>query len=73
MDQLRYLVDALAALCGFDSPQEIGVGGVLVVILAAGLLVYVVYRAALLSLWPGEAGSDHIKRRVLDEDGNCAD
>ena len=68
MERLRYYVDLLAALCGFDSPDRVSAFGVSIVMLAAAALIYACYRAVLLTLWPGEQGTDHIKRRVLDDE-----
>ena len=67
-ERLRYYVDLLATLCGFDSPEQVSAFGVLIVILATAVLIYACYRAVLLTVWPGERGTDHIKRRVLDDE-----
>lgn len=70
-ERIRYYVDLLAALCGFDSPQEVSAFGIAMVALAAATLIYACYRALTLTLWPGERGADHIKRRVLDDEEAC--
>ncbi len=67
-ERLRYYVDLLAALCGFDSPEKISLFGVVFVILATAALIYACYRAVLLTLWPGERNAEHIKRRVLNDE-----
>lgn len=68
-DRLRYYIDLLAALCGFDSPETVSTFGILFVVFATIVLIYAFYRAVLLTLWPGERNADHIKWRVLDEEG----
>ncbi len=67
-DRLRYYIDLLAALCGFDSPQTVSAFGIVFVLLAAVVLIYAFYRALLLTLWPGEQDSQHIKWRVLEDE-----
>lgn len=68
IERLQYYADLLVALCGFDSPEQVSLFGVVIIILAAALLIYACYRALLLTLWPGEQETDHIKQRVLDDE-----
>lgn len=68
-DSIRYFVDVIATLCGFDSPESLSLAGLSGVALAAVILIYACFRAVLLTVWPGERETCHIKRRVIrDED-----
>lgn len=68
-NSIRYVVDVIATLCGLDSPDELSVPGLCGVLLAAVILVYACFRAVLLTAWPGENDTHHVKNRVLrDED-----
>ncbi len=70
---LRYIVDVIATLCGFDAPDALSLPGMGFVSLAALVLVYACYRAVLLTLWPGESDAGHAKHRVLrDEESGDA-
>lgn len=71
IERVRYYLDLLAALCGFDSPEEISTFGIVMVALAAATLIFACYRALTLTLWPGEKNVDHIKRRVLEDEEAC--
>ena len=68
MNTLRYYIDLLASLCGFDIPAEVSTFGILVVIFASLILIYAFYKAVALTLWPGESNHNHIKYRVLVEE-----
>ena len=70
-ERIRYYIDLLATLCGFDSPQEVSAFGMVMVALAAATLIYACYRALTLTLWPGECSADHIKRRILEDEETC--
>ncbi len=68
IERLRYYADLLVTLCGFDSPEQVSLFGVVIVVLASALLIYACYRALLLTVWPGEQETRHIKRRVLEDE-----
>ena len=67
-DLIRYYIDMLATLCGFDAPATLEIPGFTIVLLAAAVLVYACFRAILLSAWPGEHDAGHVKCRILHDE-----
>ncbi len=68
MDTVRYYIELLATMCGFETPDTITTFGLAVVLIAMFILIYAFYRAILVTIWPGETNANHIKRRVLNEE-----
>ena len=68
MERLNYYLEMLANICGFSSPDSISALGLIVVAMASCVLVYAVYRAIFITIWPGETSANHIKRRILIEE-----
>ena len=62
-----YYLELMLSLCGFDSPAIISIGDVIMVVIAALVLIYALYRAVVLTIWPGEYEPSHIKHAFLDE------
>lgn len=69
METLRYWLNVLVSLCGFDASESLSIVDVSLVLTALAVLVYAAHRAIVCTFWPGELDEDHIKYRVLaDED-----
>jgi len=68
MDRVRYYLELLASMCGFDKPDAITTSGLVIVVFATVILIFAFYRAVLITIWPGETSTDHIKRLVLIEE-----
>lgn len=67
MERVRYYIDLLITLCGFDGSENNFFLGAAAVLLASLIVIYAFYQCISKLLWPGENHSTHIKRRVLDE------
>ena len=68
MERLLYYIDLISEVCGFDGSKGNLVFGWIMVTLAALIVVVAFYIWITRSLWPGEQGEDHVKRRILLED-----
>ena len=68
-EKIDYYLAFLSSLCGFDSPDQISIGGVLIIVIALVALVISIYKMVAYTLWPGEPSLNHIKRTVLSEEG----
>lgn len=70
--RMRYYIALVIEACGFDGSNGNAILGWSVVAIAAGLVIAAFYIGITRSLWPGEQASDHIKRRILLEDGEVS-
>ena len=68
MGTLRYWLDLVATLCGFDASENLSAVEVALVLAALAVLVYAAYRAITCTFWPGEVDEAHIKYRVLADE-----
>ena len=67
IDKVIYYFELFLALCGDIARTDISIFALLIVLLAAGMVVYAFYRAIYCSIWPGETSQTHIKRIVLED------
>ena len=70
--RMQYYLELVIEACGFDGSDGNAILGWSVVAIAAGLVIAAFYIGITRSLWPGEQASDHIKRRILLEDGEVS-
>ena len=70
--RMQYYIELVIEACGFDGSDGNAILGWSVVAIAAGLVIAAFYIGITRSLWPGEQASDHIKRRILLEDGEIS-
>ena len=71
-ERMQYYLELVIEACGFDGSDGKAILGWSVVAIAAGLVIAAFYIGITRSLWPGEQASDHIKRRILLEDGEVS-
>lgn len=71
-ERMQYYLELVIEACGFDGSDGNAILGWSVVAIAAGLVIAAFYIGITRSLWPGEQASDHIKRRILLEDGEVS-
>lgn len=71
-ERMQYYLELVIEACGFDGSDGNAILGWSVVAIAAGLVIAAFYIGITRSLWPGEQASDHIKRRILREDGEVS-
>lgn len=71
-ERMQYYIELVIEACGFDGSDGNAILGWSVVAIAAGLVIAAFYIGITRSLWPGEQASDHIKRRILLEDGEVS-
>ena len=71
-ERMQYYLELVIEACGFDGSDGNAILGWSVVAIAAGLVIAAFYIWITRSLWPGEQGNDHIKRRILLEDGEVS-
>lgn len=71
-ERMQYYIELVIEACGFDGSDGNAILGWSVVAIAAGLVIAAFYIWITRSLWPGEQASDHIKRRILLEDGEVS-
>lgn len=67
IDKVIYYFDLFLTLCGDIARSDISISALLIVLLAAGVVVYAFYRAIYCVIWPGETSQAHIKRIVLED------
>ena len=67
MDRVRYYLDILASVCGFDGQAGNSVVGWFVIALAFLIVVYAFYLAITRMIFPNEENKSHIKFRILEE------
>lgn len=70
--RMQYYLELVIEACGFDGSDGNAILGWSVVAIAAGLVIAAFYIGITRSLWPGERANDHIKRRILREDGEVS-
>jgi hypothetical protein len=66
-DRIRYYVDLLISLCGFDGSEGALFFGWIVTGVALLIVIYAFYVGITKALWPGETDPAHIKYRILDD------
>ena len=71
-ERMQYYIELVIEACGFDGSDGNAILGWSVVAIAAGLVIAAFYIGITHSLWPGEQANDHIKRRILLEDGEVS-
>lgn len=71
-ERMQYYIELVIEACGFDGSDGNAILGGSVVAIAAGLVIAAFYLWITRSLWPGEQANDHIKRRILLEDGEVS-
>ncbi len=67
--KVDYYLALLSSLCGFDSPEDVSLGGIVMIFIALAVLVFSVYKMVTYTLWPEDKSKEHIKYSVLNEEG----
>jgi len=68
IDRVKYYVDLLISLCGFDGSDDSLIVGWIVVVISTMIVIYAFYQAITKAIWPGEKDTNHIKYQIFDTD-----
>jgi hypothetical protein len=69
IESIVYYLNLFASLCGFDGTGDYVVLGWFCVFSAFLIVSYALYFAVSRMIWPGETDPQHIKYRILNDEG----